>query len=81
MTKIEDTELAEINTLRAELVDSTYAIGQLAIQMHLLSAQHQFLLDKVTSVSTQQDELTKRLSEKYGVGSIDYDTGEFTSET
>lgn len=87
MTKILDEELQEINTLRSKLATTVSEVGQLSLQVQLLEADLVELKGKITESSTvfkqllvEEQEIVKRLSEKYGTGSINFETGEFTPE-
>lgn len=87
MTKILDEELQEINTLRGKLATTVSEVGQLSLQVQLLEADLVELKSKITENSTifrqllvEEQEIVKRLSEKYGTGSINFETGEFTPE-
>lgn len=87
MTKILDEELQEINTLRGKLATTVSEVGQLSLQVQLLEADLVELKSKITESSiafrqllVEEQEIVKRLSEKYGTGSINFETGEFTPE-
>lgn len=87
MSKIEESELKEINELRTKLASVITETGQYALRIDLLKSDINTLTDKVSKNSEEfkkllegEEVLIKRLSEKYGVGSIDFETGEFTPE-
>jgi regulator of replication initiation timing len=87
MTKILEEELQQINTLRSKLATTVSEVGQLSLQVQLLEADIVELKNKITESSTtfkqlliEEQEIIKRLSEKYGTGSINFETGEFTPE-
>lgn len=87
MTKISEEELQEINTLRSKLATIVSEVGQLSLQIQLLESDLVELKSKVTENSTtfkkllvDEQTLVNRLSEKYGTGSINFETGEFTPE-
>ena len=88
MTKISDDELTEVNELRIKMSTTVNEVGNATLQIKLLQEDIKFLQNTVeeqTVIFQQQLEeekqLVKRLSDKYGVGSINFETGEFTSGT
>jgi hypothetical protein len=87
MATIETNDLTEINELRAKLGRVVTKSGELSLQIKLLQADIREAETQLEEQSTefknllnQEQELVKRLSEKYGTGSIDFETGEFTPE-
>jgi hypothetical protein len=87
MPHITQEELVEINKLRDKLATVVSEAGQRTLQVQLLQ-------EDISRLNTQlgedskvfkkllEDEqaLIKRLSDKYGVGDINFETGEFTPE-
>ena len=87
MSKIEDVELGEINELRTKLSTTISEVGQATLQLKLLQEDVKQLETTISEQTLvfqellqQEQKLVKRLSEKYGTGSIDFETGEFTPE-
>lgn len=87
MTKIEEADLTEINSLRTKLANVVSEVGQASLQVELLKKDIKVIEQRITENTTTFEELLKeeqtlvnRLSEKYGTGSIDFETGEFTPE-
>lgn len=87
MSKISEEELLEINDLRMKINKSIGESGQAILQIKMLQDDIKILETKINEESVQfqkliQDEqvLVKRLSDKYGTGSIDFETGEFSPE-
>jgi len=88
MLKISESELSEINELRNNLSTAVATVGQATLQINLLKRDIAALEEKVQDTTNafatllkKEEELVKRLSEKYGTGSIDFETGELTPET
>jgi hypothetical protein len=88
MVKITDEELSEINVLRSKLSSIVGEVGNSTLQIKMLQEdikQLEHTIAQQTLLFQEQLEaenrLVKRLSEKYGVGSINFETGEFTQET
>ncbi len=87
MSKISEEELLEINDLRMKINRSIGESGQAILQVKMLQDDIKILENKINEESVQfqkliHDEqvLVKRLSDKYGTGSIDFETGEFSPE-
>ena len=55
-------------------------IKVLESDIELLKLKFEEQTNKFKQLLEQEQTLMKRLSEKYGVGTIDFETGEFTSE-
>jgi hypothetical protein len=87
MSQLTKEELDEINALRDKLATVVSTSGQLSLQIQLLNADivglNLQLNEEAKTFKTLLEEeqtLIKRLSDKYGTGQIDFDTGEFTPE-
>ena len=87
MSKITETELEEVNELRSKLSTTIGEVGQATLQVNLLKIEQRELEKRIEdgtkvfqSLLVEEQKLVNRLSEKYGVGSINFETGEFTSE-
>jgi hypothetical protein len=87
MKTIEESELKEINALRVSLASVVSETGQYALRVDLLKADIADLTDKLSKNAVEfkrlldlEDTLIKRLSEKYGTGTINFETGEFIAE-
>jgi len=87
MNKITEEELKEINELRTKISKTVGESGQIVLQIKLLQEEIKTLESKISEETTtfqklisEEQELVKRLSEKYGTGSINFETGEFTPE-
>ena len=87
MSEITKEELEEISVLRNKLATVVSDSGQLTLQIQLLQADIVELNEKLgeqtklfKGLLQEEEQLIKRLSDKYGVGSINFDTGEFTPE-
>ena len=87
MSEILKEELEQINTLRNKLATVVSEVGQATLQIQLLELDVVELKSKVTEhtqnfkeLLEEEQTLSKRLSDKYGAGSINFETGEFTPE-
>jgi hypothetical protein len=87
MVEITKEELEEISILRNKLATVVSDSGQVTLQIQLLQADIVELNEKLSEQTKlfkglleEEQVLLKRLSEKYGAGQINFETGEFTPE-
>lgn len=87
MVQIDKDYLDEINLLRNNLATVVSEAGQISLQIKLLESDTEELKARLEEHSVkfkemlvQEQTLIKRLSEKYGAGSVNFETGEFTPE-
>ena len=87
MSQIAKEELDEISILRNKLATVVSESGQLTLQVQLLQSDIVELNEKLSQQTKvfrglleEEQEVLKRLSEKDGAGSINFETGEFTPE-
>jgi len=87
MTQISKEDLEQISSLRNKLATVVSDSGQLTLQVQLLQADIVELNEKLSEQTKlfkglleEEQTLIKGLSEKYGAGQINFETGEFTPE-
>lgn len=87
MAEITKEDLEQISQLRNKLATVVSESGQLTLQVQLLQSDIVELNEKLSEQAKtfkglleEEQELFKRLSEKYGAGAINFETGEFTPE-
>jgi hypothetical protein len=87
MAEITKEDLEQISNLRNKLATVVSDSGQLTLQVQLLQTDIVELNEKLSEQTKvfkgllqEEQELLKRLSEKYGAGQINFETGEFTPE-
>jgi hypothetical protein len=85
--KLTEEEISSVTDLREQVVTVISNVGQLKLTMDLLKEETKELENKlIEQTSTYKSLLEKEKSlingllEKYGVGSLDIDTGVFTPE-
>ena len=71
-------ELEEIKKLRNEVNALSFQFGQLSIQKIKLEEQEISLKTQLNQIEKKESTLAKKLTNKYGKGSIDLETGTFT---
>jgi predicted phage-related endonuclease len=74
LTESEVLSVKEIQKLRAELIDK-YGLIEMSIQD--LKLQKQEVTEELKEVKTTELKLSQELQSKYGVGTINIDSGEF----
>jgi len=87
MAEITKEEIEQISVLRNKLATVVSDAGQLTLQVQLLQSDIVELNEKLgeqtklfKGLLQEEQELIKGLSEKYGAGQINFETGEFTPE-
>jgi hypothetical protein len=76
--KFTEEELKSLQTLQQKIQQSTFQFGQLYLSKIKLEEQEKTLKDYVYSLEQEEVKLAETLNAKYGKGSIDTLTGEFT---
>jgi len=76
--KFTEEELEQLTNLQKKTQQTTFQFGQLYLSKIKLEEQEKSLKDYVSSLEKEEIELAETLSAKYGKGSINIDTGEFT---
>jgi uncharacterized protein (DUF3084 family) len=71
-------ELNEIKDLRDKVNQLSFQFGQLSIQKIKLEEQEISLKNQLNLIEKEESNLAKKLTTKYGKGSIDLETGTFT---
>ena len=75
--KFTPEELQELQTLQENLNTLSYQFGQLQISKLKLQDQEDYLKTQLSSLSKKEAETAKNLTDKYGKGNLDLETGEF----
>ncbi len=85
--KLTEEELTSIKTLREQIIEVISTVGQTKITTELLKEELTTIENKIVEQTKLYKELLEKekslvngLLEKYGVGSLDIDTGIFTPE-
>ena len=73
-----EKELKALTDLQAKSQNVTFQFGQLYINKIRLDEQETALKNYAKSLEEEEANLAKDLSDKYGKGSINVETGEFT---
>lgn len=88
MAKITDPELEKVNDLRNKLANAVNEVGQLTLQNSILrddiekiQSQIDEAVETFKNLLQEEEALAQGLLQIYGVGAIDFETGEFTPES
>lgn len=76
--KFTEEELSVIQNLQSVYRDTIYKLGQLNLNKIKLNEQETVLKNSLKELEQKEIDTAQQLSEKYGKGSIDISTGEFT---
>lgn len=71
-------ELSRLQDLNNKVAEIIASLGQVEIQMSLLQKNKESLLANFSQLQQEQDQLATELTQKYGDGTIDITSGEFT---
>ena len=76
--KFTPEEVQELQDLQSQITQLTLSFGQLRLSKIKLEEQDAFLKSQLNILEEKETNLAKSLSDKYGKGSLDIETGEFT---
>lgn len=84
--KITDEELAQVRDLRDRIRTNVETIGRLNVQRHFAQLELDHIQSELNQtyiitedLSAEETRVVKEISEKYGDGSLDFETGVYTS--
>ena len=76
--KFTEEELKSLQELQGTYNQITLAFGQLTLSRQALDEREEGLKTTLADTRNKENELAKELTEKYGKGSLNIETGEFT---
>ena len=76
--KFTEEELKSLQDLQGTYQQITLAMGQISLSKIQLENREKSVLNTLIEVREKENELAKELTEKYGKGSLNIETGEFT---
>jgi predicted transcriptional regulator len=86
--KLDKEHLEEIQTLRDTFAKNANTLGNIAIELHLLTRQLEVMnaeqdkyLDQFESLRKQESDLLDKMRERYGEGQINIADGTFTPDS
>ena len=86
--KLPEELLMEIQKLRDELTANVVRIGRLNVEaafhrkdLEILESEINSLYDYAEEISLRESDLQKRVTDQYGNGKLDFESGLFTKES
>jgi hypothetical protein len=76
--KFTEEELKSIQEIQGIYNQITLTFGSISVQRINLNKQEEALITTLMETRTKESDLAKELTDKYGKGSLDINTGEFT---
>ena len=76
-TSFSEPELKEIKDLRLSLDTLTFQLGRISVEKIKLEEAENNLKNQLKNLEKKEASIAKKLSSKYGKGSIDIETGSF----
>jgi len=78
--KVDQNIIDEINKLQQDFNQVQSSLGRVEIDFHRLETQKQSLKEEVIKLEAKEAEIAQKIEDKYGQGSLDLATGEFTKQ-
>ena len=75
--KFTKEELQELQTMQNKVQELTFQFGRLQMSKLNLKKSEEILKNKLDSLNKEEKDIAKKLTEKYGKGNLDLETGEF----
>lgn len=79
-SKLTTEEVVELNELRTKTSELTFQRGQMGIAEDNIKRQLNQLAEQFNELYTKENEISSKLFEKYGKGSVNLEEGTFTVE-
>ena len=76
--KLTEDEIKELTDIRNNFSNLTLMIGEAEVGVANLENRKQELFSGLAKLNEKQNDLSKKLEDKYGKGNISLETGEFT---
>ena len=76
--KLTTEELQQIKNIKQKYTNLALSLGEIELQKISIEKEKQSLIDIHSQLNEEEMTLAKNLTEKYGNGSINIDTGEIT---
>tara|TARA_R110000796_G_scaffold144651_2_gene261384 strand:+ start:935 stop:1201 length:267 start_codon:yes stop_codon:yes gene_type:complete len=77
MSKLEEKELKDLQENRNELTNATLNLGQICRALKVMPQQESNLHSQIDELEKKQNDMTKKLEQKYGKINVNLQSGEF----
>ena len=77
MTKVDEQELKTINEWVKKQNDLLLRLGDIDFQMNKFKQQRKNIIKSLDKILQERNGIVKKMTDKYGPGSLNIDTGEF----
>tara|TARA_R110001583_G_scaffold161211_1_gene313124 strand:+ start:1792 stop:2085 length:294 start_codon:yes stop_codon:yes gene_type:complete len=77
-TSFSELELKELKDLKMSLNTLTFQLGQIFVEKIRIDEQENIFKNQLKDLEKKEASIAKKLTSKYGKGSIDIETGTFT---
>tara|TARA_Y100001972_G_C7666635_1_gene337266 strand:- start:5093 stop:5338 length:246 start_codon:yes stop_codon:yes gene_type:complete len=77
MTKVDEQELKTINELVKNHNNLLLRLGDIDFKTNKLKQQRKNIIKSIDKILQQRDDIIQKMTEKYGPGALNIDTGEF----
>jgi len=79
--KFTEDELKNLQELQGTYQQITLALGQLNVSKYAMEEREDSLKQALLDTKSKENELATSLTEKYGKGTLNIETGDFTPDT
>ena len=79
--KIEEVDLNLLKQLQSDTDKLVYSLGQLYVSKEKLSQTENTLKVEIQKMEQREVEIGKKLSSKYGIGTVDIESGTFNPKS
>ena len=79
-TKLTEEEMQSIKNTRNGFDEITVKFGQVEVEIANLSSTKEMLIKELSELKNTEREIVKNITEKYGDGELDINTGVFISK-
>ena len=79
-TKLTEEEMKSIKNARNGFDEITVKFGQVEVEIANLSSTKEMLIKELSELKNTEREIVKNITEKYGDGELDINTGVFISK-
>ncbi len=75
---VDSEELRRVNEVRTQFGELTHEYGKLQLTKRMLEKELSQIEGQFEELLTKEESLMKELNDRYGVGNLNVETGEFT---